>query len=82
VTFPTAGRYTDACKGVLLFCSVITAGLTFSLTDSSKFFSPATLTAIQPSFSASVETLYVTLGTAEMTTSERARHSSKVNLQA
>jgi hypothetical protein len=45
------------------------------LTSFSKFFSAATFTQMQPSFSQAVGTLYVDFGTAEITTSESARHS-------
>jgi len=64
VTLPTAGKYNDA----------------FSLTSFSKFLSAATLTHRHPSFNHSVFTLYIGLGTAETTTSERARHCWRVNL--
>lgn len=49
---------------------------TLSLTSFSKFLSAATLTHIHPSFNHSVLTLYDALGTALITTSEIARHSS------
>lgn len=54
---------------------------TFSRTSLSKFLSAATLRQMQPSLSHSVFTLYAALGTAETTTSEMARHSSRVNGQ-
>jgi len=52
-------------------------GRTLSLTSFSKFLSAATLTHTHPSFSHSVFTLYDALGTALITTSEMARHSSR-----
>lgn len=54
-----------------------TCSLTFSRTSFSKFFSELTFTQMQPSFKLDVATLYEALGTADMTTSEMARHCSR-----
>ena len=52
---------------------------TFSRTSAPKFLSAATFTHTHPSFSPAVGTLYVALGTAETTTSERARQRARSN---
>ena len=75
----TDTRDIDGC-----LCDVSTAlidvplPLTLSLTFFSKFFSPATLTQIHPSFRSCVGTLYDSDGTAEMTTSDMLRALANV----
>lgn len=60
---------------VMYVSDVRAVGHTLSRTSFSKFLSAATFTAMHPSFNHSVLTLYSVVGTAEMTTSEIAKHS-------
>jgi hypothetical protein len=80
VIFPTAGMYSDALRhgpwNQQIAVQRFSFCLTLSLTLSSKFLSAATFTHTHPSLSHSVLTLYAGLGTAEITTSDSARHSS------